>query len=341
MKLPPSHLVLIATAAAVLLPCAALAQGAAQAPAYHLIDRVSGPDGGWDYASVDKANHRVLVAKDSRVVSIDLANGAVNPAFAPAAHAHGAVAVDGGAQVAVSNGDSNTATFFDAVTGQLLATVPTARGPDALAVDPQTGLLLVAGHAGGAITVIDPKTHAVAGTIAVGGTLEALVADGAGRAYVNVEDKGQVAVVDLKTFKTVARYRPKGCEGPTGLDYDQAGKMLVVACDEVAKILKAGTGAVVASIPTGPGADGDAVYQKEHLAFVSAGENGTLAVIALSGGKPRLVDTVQTQIGARTLAVDQETGRIYLPTAEFGPPAPGAKRPSLVPGSFKVLVVGK
>jgi YVTN family beta-propeller protein len=308
---------------------------------YHVVDRIPGPDGGWDYLSVDNLNNRVLVAKGAAIISVDLATKAVNPAFATASGSHGAVAVDGGKQVVITNGGANTATFVDAKTGALVATVPTARGPDAVAIDPKTGMVLVMGHASGDVTVIDPRTHAVTGTITVGGTLEGAVADGEGRAFVNVENKGEVAAVDLKTFKTVAHYAMPGCDGPTGIDYDRSGKLLVVACDAVAKFLDAKTGAVIASIPTGPGADGAAIYQKEDLAFISTGGDGALAVISLKGGKPKLLENVPTEKGARTIAIDQQTGRVYLPVAEYGPPAAGARRGAFVPGSFKLLVVGK
>jgi DNA-binding beta-propeller fold protein YncE len=197
------------------------------------------------------------------------------------------------------------------------------------------------GHSSGDVSVVDPKAHNVVGTITIGGTLEGGVSDGEGRAYINIEDKGEVAAIDLTTFKVLNHYAMPGCDGPTGIDYDRASKLLVVACDKVAKVLNAKTGAVVASIPTGPGADGDGIYQKGELAFVSAGGDGTLAVISLKGGKPTLLENVPTQKGARTIAVDQDTGRVYLPVAESGPPAAGARRGAQVPGSFKVLVVGK
>jgi hypothetical protein len=328
-----------AGAAAVALVGLATAEAASSG--YHVVDRVAGPDGGWDYANVDPFNKQVLVAKGGNILAIDLKTGKVNPTFAPAMGSHGAVGVDGGKQVAFTNGGNATVSFVNAKTGAAIASVPVAKGADAISVDPQSGYVLSMGHSSGDLSVVDPKSHKVVGTITIGGTLEGGVSDGAGHAYVNIEDKGEVAAVDLKTFKVLAHYPMAGCEGPTGIDYDKASKLLVVACNKVAEILDAKTGAIVASIPTGPGADGDAIYQKGELAFVSAGGDGTLAVISLKGGKPTLLENVPTQKGARTIAVDQDTGRVYLPTAEFAAPAPGARRGTAVPGSFKVLVVGK
>ncbi len=332
---------LIAAGAAVAALVAGLAAAEAADSGYHVIDRIAGPDGGWDYANVDPFNKQVLVAKGNNILAIDLKSGKVNPTFAPAMGSHGAVGVDGGKQVAFTNGGNATVSFVDAKTGAPIASVPVAKGADAISVDPKTGYVLSMGHSSGDVSVVDPKSHTVVGTITVGGTLEGGVADGAGRAYVNIEDKGEVAVVDLNTFKALSHYAMPGCEGPTGIAYDTASKLLVVACDKVAEVLNAGTGAVVASIPTGPGADGDGIYQKGELAFVSAGGDGTLAVISLKGGKPTLLENVPTLRGARTIAVDQDTGRVYLPVADIGPPAAGSRRGAIVPGSFKVLVVGK
>ena len=321
---------------------AGLTANAAESPSgYHIVDRIAGPDGGWDYVNIDQVNKQVLVAKGPMIIAIDIKTGKTNPAFAPALGSHGAISVAGGKEVAITNGGNSTVSFVDAKTGAAITSVPVAKGADAIASDPKTGLILSMGHSSGDVSVIDPKTHTVVGTITVGGTLEGAVADGEGKAYVNVEDKGEVVAVDLKTFKVLAHYPMAGCEGPTGIAYDKADKVLIVACNKVAEFLNAKTGAVIASIPIGPGADGDAYYDKGGLAFVSAGGDGTLAVISMKGGKPTLLENVPTLRGARTIGVDQDTGRVYLPSAEYAPPAPGARRGAMTPGSFKVLVVGK
>ena len=335
---------LIAASAAGLVLAAGFAHAAPQGASpsgYHVVDRIAGPDGGWDYANVDPFNHTVLVAKGPRILSVDIATGRVNPAFATAQASHGAIGVNNGAEVAFTNGASATVAFVDAKTGAAIASVPVAKGPDAIASDPATGMVLAMGHSSGDVSVIDPKRHTVVGTITVGGTLEGAVADGAGKAYVNVEDKNEVVVIDLKTFKAGPHYKLAGCDGPTGIAYDKAHGLLIVACDEVAKVVNAATGAVVASIPTGPGADSAAFYDKGELAFIPTGTDGALSVISLKDGKPSLLENVPTQKGARTIAVDQETGRVYLPAAEIGPPPPGSRYGALLPGTFKILVVGK
>ncbi|MEO6340325.1 MAG: hypothetical protein ABIO39_09830, partial [Caulobacteraceae bacterium] len=188
----------------------------AASPGYHIVDRIAGPDGGWDYVRVDAANNRVLVAHGGSVMAVDLATKAVTPGLAPGARLHDAMPVSG-TEMLVTNGGSDTAVFADARTGATLATVKTGKGPDAAAFDAKSGLVLVMDHAGGDITLIDAKTRTAVGTIVVGGELEAAAVDGAGKAFVNIEDKNQIAVIDLAARKVLARYDLTGCDGPTGL----------------------------------------------------------------------------------------------------------------------------
>ena len=313
----------------------------AQAAGYHVIDRLAGPDGGWDYANYDARNDRVLVARGAAVNAFDLKTRSVNPNFAPAAWGHAAMPIKGGTEVLVTNGAKAIATFVDAETGAPIASVPTGAGPDDAIVDPKSGLLLVMNHAGGDVSLIDLKTHTVVATILVGGVLEAAAVDGKGRAFVNVENKNQIAVLDIAGRKVTARYELPGCEGPTGIAYAPADKLLISSCDGVAMVVAADSGKIVRKIPIGDGADGVAFDLGRKLAFIPAGHDGTLAVISVAHGDATLLETVPTQKGARTLTLDPVNGRVFLPTARYGTPtAPGA-RPPVIPGSFELLIVGK
>ncbi|MDI1365836.1 MAG: YncE family protein [bacterium] len=319
-----------------------LACGAAQAgpSGYHLAERIPGPDGGWDYAAVNPLHNTVLVGRGAHIMTIDLATKAVNGAFADASGAHAALPINGGTQILVTTGRSDTATIVDGASGALLATIATGKNPDAATFDTATGLVLVMNHSGGDITLIDPLARVAVGSIAVGGKLEAAAVDGAGKAFVNVEDLNEVVAIDLKARKVLAHYKLVACEGPTGIAYAPADNLLITTCDGVADVLNAKTGQSVAMIKTGDGADGVVFDPKSKLAFVSAGESGTLSVISIAKGKARLVDTVPTQTRARTIALDPRDGALYLPTAKSGPPAPNG-RPTTLPGSFEVLVVRK
>jgi DNA-binding beta-propeller fold protein YncE len=316
-----------------------LGAGAAQAASgYRVVDRIPGPDGFWDYVRVDAKNNRVLLTHGTNVMAVDLATKQVS-SFAPGGRLHIALPVNGGSEVLVTNGGGNTADFYD-LKGTKVASVDTGKGPDSASVEPKTGLLLVADHAGGQITLVDGKAHKAVGTIDVGGDLEEVAVDGTGRAFVNVEDKNEIAVVDVPGRKVVAHWPLEGCMGPTGLAYDAADKLLLAACNAATAVVDAKTGKVLQTLSTGTGADGIAFDPKQRLAFVPAGRAGTLSVIAIAGGKASVVDTVPTQVSARTIAIDERTGRLYLPAAKYAPAA-GGGRPTITPGSFEVLVVGK
>lgn len=312
----------------------------AAAPAYKVIEQIPGPDGGWDYVKVDPANDRVLTTRGASVMALDLKTGKVTAGLAPGARLHVALPVKAGKEVLVTNGGTNTAVFADAVTWASLASVPTGAGPDAAEADPKSGLVLVVGHAGGDVTLIDPASHTVAGKITVGGELEEAAVDGAGRAFVNVENKNEIVALDIAGRSVIAHWPLAGCDGPTGLAYDAADKLLISACDGATEIVDASSGKVLQTLTTGRGADGVAWDPGRGLAFVPAGRDGTLSVIAIAGGKASIVQTVPTRTSARTIAEDPRTGRVYLPSAEYAPPAQPGGRPSVVPGSFRMLVVG-
>jgi len=179
-------------------------------------------------------------------------------------------------------------------------------------------------------------------TIAVGDHLEFGAADGHGLFYVNVEDKNQVAVVDLAAQAVLRRYDLPGCKRPTGLAY-VAGDRVISACGNGGvDILDAASGRVIASFTIGGFPDA-VIYDRERkLAFVPSALGGTLSAIALDGpANNTIVDTIPTQMGARTGAVDPKTGRVYLPTAEYNLPAPAGQRPTTKPGTFVVLVLDR
>lgn len=308
----------------------------AATPGFHVIDRIAAPDGGWDYVSVDAAHGRALIARRATVTAVDLKTGAVTPEFAPASRGHAALAVDGGDEVLITNGASDTVTFVNAATGAPIASVATGKNPDAATVDPRSGLVLVMNHTGGDVTLIDPKSHQAVATIPIGGALEAAAVDGRGRAFVNVEDKNQIAAIDLATRKVLARYPLPGCDGPTGVV--DTGDRLVAACDGAVTVVDPKSGKVLQTLKTGGGADGVAYDPAHKRVFVPAGDAGTLAVFSLTGGALKLEETIPTEVGARTIAFDPASGHVLLPAATIV--MKDGKR-TATPGTFHLLVVGQ
>jgi hypothetical protein len=318
----------------------ALGATAAAAAGYHVIDKIRGPDGGWDYVRVDPAHNRVLLTHGTSMMAVDLASKAVTPGLAPGQRLHDAMPVNGGSEILVTNGGTDSAVFVSADGKTTVATVKTGKGPDAAGWDAKTGLAFTMNHAGGDITLIDPRKHEAVGTITVGGALEAAAVDGSGRAFVNVEDKNEIAVVDLAKKTVTAHWPLAGCDGPTGLAYDAPDKLLFAACDGATAVVDAASGKVLQTLATGKGADGVAWDPGRRTVFVPAGRDGTLSVISVKDRKATIVETVATQRGARTIAEDPRTGRVYLPSAEYAAAAQPGGRPTVVPGSFNVLVVG-
>jgi DNA-binding beta-propeller fold protein YncE len=196
--------------------------------------------------------------------------------------------------------------------------------------------------AAGDITLIDPKTASSPGTIAVGGALEFAAADGHGKAYVNIEDKAEVAVIDTATRKAVARYPLPGCEEPSGLALNADGTILVSACaNGKAVALNTKDGSANATLPIGARPDAVIYDAKRGLFFIPCGGSGTLSVISEKGSALSVTATVKTASGARTGALDPRTGLLYLPTADALPSANGERPKGFVPGTFRILVVGK
>ncbi len=307
-----------------------------------VVARIAGPDGGWDYASFDAARGRIYVAHGTQVLSIDTRTGAVRPDFAAGARLHAVVPIPGSDLLLTTNSGDNTARILSAADGHTLASVPTAKDPDAAIYDPASGLVLVMGGDSGEITLVDPKAARATGAIVVGGALEYPALDGHGRLYVNREDKNDIAVIDLAGRKVVATYPMPGCLAPTGLALVPGGRLVSSCANGVAQITDAATGRTIASLKIGAGPDAVIHDEIRQLAYIPSGRAGTLAVIALSGpASNTVIDTVPTQLGARTGALDATTGRLYLPTAEYILPAPAGQRPAMKPGTFQVLVLDR
>jgi DNA-binding beta-propeller fold protein YncE len=336
------RLLLCAIAGAIIaLPAAAVA-APDNAASLRVVERIPGPDGGWDYASLDAPRHRVYISHSDVVLALDLDTGKLNAQFAKGDHLHAIVPVPGSPNLVTTNSGDSTVRIIRASDGELVKSLKVAADADGAVYDPATKLVVVVNGEPGQLTLIDVAHLKVAGVINVGGALEFAAVDGRGRAYVNVESTGEVAVVDLIQRKAVGRYAMKDCKRPTGIAY-VAGDRLVSACGSGgSKILDAKTGREIASFDTGGFPDAVIYDPVRHLAMVPTAIDGKLNVIALSGKADNtIIAQVPTQIGARLGAVDPSTGRIYLPTAEYNLPVPAGQRPTTKPGTFQILVLDR
>jgi DNA-binding beta-propeller fold protein YncE len=310
---------------------------------YHFIKEIpiSG-NGGWDYLSVDPAAQRLYVSHGTDVVVIDLAKDQVCGEITNTPGVHGvAVAADLGLGV-TSNGRENKAGMVDLKTLQTLSKVETAQGPDGMLYDPgQKEAWLFCGRAQAA-TVIDVKGARVVATVPLGGRPEfATVDPEAGRVYDNLEDKSEVAVIDTKTHQVVSRWPIAPGEEASGMAIDVKNHRLFLGCHNGKMVMLDDTnGKVVATVPIGQGVDANAFDPGTQLAFASCGDGTTTIAKEESPDELTVIQTLPTQRGSRTLALDPTTHKIYLAAAQFEAPAQGERRPRMVPGTFKILVYG-
>jgi len=257
-------------------------------------------------------------------------------------HNHGVALVPHLGRGFISDG-AGSIVMFDLKTNAVLGTVAAKEDADGIIYDESTGLVLVAcGDAGVLVTLradADPKSAVIDAPIELGGKPEYLAADGSGKVYVNLEDKDQVAVVDLKARKVLAHWPVTPGGSPVGLAIDTVNHRLFIGCRKPQKMLVMSTddGKVVADFPISAGVD--ATRWDGHEAFASTRE-GNLTVVDEKGGKWEIAQTIMTGIGTKTMDIDAAAHKIYLPTAQFEEAKAGA-RPAAKPGTFMVVVVGR
>ena len=323
--------------ASLLLSVGMAAAAFAAAPQYKIVDRIKVQDGGFDYATFDPATNQVLMARPNFTTTIDVKTGKVGQ-IKSAARGHIALPIPGTSLLVVTQRAGNIL-VVDGKADKVEATLKGTKNPDGATYDPSTKLVFAMNHDGGDSTVIDPIAKKVVGTIPIGGDLEFAVADGNGKVFVNIEDKNQIAVIDAKAKKVTTRYTLKDCDGPTGLAYDAADKYLIASCDGTAKIVRADSGAEVASLKIANQPDAVIFDATRKLAFIPCRTPGVMEVISFANpAKPEVVQHMQTQLGTRTGTLDPATGRIYMMAAKFGAPATAGGRPQALESTYDVLV---
>ncbi len=301
---------------------------------------IGGP-GGWDYITADAGAHRLYVSHGTHIVVVDVERSSVAGDIPDTNGVHGiALAPDLGLGF-TSNGRDNTSTIVDLATLKATGTVKTGENPDAILYEPTHHEVYTFNGRGGSATVYGARSAAVVATIPLKGKPEAAAYDaGSGRIYVNIEDTGELAAIDTTAHTVAARWPLTGCEEPSGLALDATHHHTYSVCDNgVMVALDTTSGRVVGTAPIGKRPDGAAFDPGTGDIFSSNGE-GTLTVARWENDGLSVVQTVKTQPSARTIALDPETHRVFLPAATLLP-AVGGQRPQPVPDSFKVLVVAR
>ncbi len=316
-------------------------------PAYKVVSKIKiGGAGRWDYVYVDSANHRLYVSHATQTEVIDTTTDKLIATIPDTKGVHGIAVANDLGKGFTSNGQGNDVTIFDLKTSKPTGNVKTGANPDSIIYEPVTHRVFTFNGSSKDSTVFDAKTgEVISASVPVGGKPEFAQVDGKGHVYVNIEDKNEIIEINAKDATVARRYSIAPCDSPSGLAIDPKKNVLFSVCDgKVMIVSDPAAGKVLATPAIGQGVDG--VAFDDGYAFSANGRDGTITMVGeTSPGKYEPVATIPTQQGARTIGADQKAHKLYLPAAEFGPPAAPkdgkAGRPQALPDSFMIVVVGR
>jgi len=324
----------------VLAMCLALQNAHAQGTSgFHVTKTFTiGSPGGWDYIAVGP-DEKIYVSHGTQVNILDARTGDSVGVIPNTTGVHGIAFDEALGKGFTSNGRLNTVTAFDIKTAKVLQQITAGTNPDAIMYEPDSKKVITCNGRSHDLSVIDPATGQVTATIALDGKPETAVSDGAGKIYVNIEDKNKITLVDIRS-NTVITSWPLKAEGPTGLAIDQKTGRLFAGCDHQLVVMDAASGNIVATLPIGAGCDGVGFDAVLGFVFASCGEGKLTVIKEESASSFTVIDNVPTKRSARTIAVDEKTHTVYLPAADTQPGS-GEERPKVIPGTFGVVVVGR
>ena len=313
------------------------------ASGYKVIKTVPvGGEGGWDYLYVDSGARRVYISRGTHTVVMDADTYAVAGDIPETQGVHGIAIANDLGRGFTSNGRTDDVTIFDLKTLKAIGKAKTDGNPDAIAYDPVSKRVFTFNGRGKNTTAINAADGTVAGTLALGGKPEFAAVDGKGNIFVNNEDTSEIIEVDAQKITETHRWPLAPCKSPSGLAMDVKNRRLYAVCDDkVSVVVNADTGKVVAAPEIGNGPDAAAFDSGTNDFFASCGEGVLTVIHEDSPDKFTVVENVPTKRSARTMGLDLKTHNIFMPAADFDPPAPGERRGKMKPDSFVIVVVGK
>jgi len=312
---------------------------------YHVLKSVTlGGEGGFDYLNLDPDSGNLYITRGSHVMVVDVDAGKVVADITGLMGVHGTAFTGGKAYI--SQGGANKVTVVDAKTHAKLSEIDVGLNPDGIMYDAASKRIFTFNGRSNDTTAIDVATGKVAGTLALGGKPESASSDGAGTIFVNIETKNELVAFDARTLTVKAHYPLTGCEGPTGQAFDLAHNRIFSGCDDQTVVTDSKTGKVVTMIKTGAGTDANRFDPATGYVFASNGQSGTLTIAHQdTPDKYTVLDNVETAKGARTMELDPKSHRAFVVANEVSTAAPTPEnprpRPVLVPGSFRLIVLGR
>jgi YVTN family beta-propeller protein len=306
-----------------------------------------GGEGGWDYLAVDPVSGLLYITRENHVAVVNPRTGKQVADITGLHRTHGVVFDSDGKTGYISDGGGNQVAVFNRKTNQISKMLPAGTNPDGMVFEPVTHTVWAFNGRSNNVTVIDTRSQTVVATVALPGKPEFPVADGKGSIFDNIEDKSEIVHIDARSHSVRGVWPLAPGESPSGLALDRLSGRLFSVCDNKKMVVvDANTGKVVATPEIGDGPDAARFSPRDKYAFSSNG-GGTLTVVREdSPDKYTVVQNLATEKGARTMTLAPDGKRVYLVTAQFGPrPAATAAnprpRPSIVPGSFVVLVASR
>ena len=314
---------------------------------YKVIKKINvAGDGGWDFLTVDEPNQHLFLSHGNVVDVVDLKIDKTIATILDTKGVHGITIANDLNKGFISNGKDTSITVFDLKTFTILEKVKIKGiSPDAILYDKFSGRVFSFNAKSNDVTVLDAKTNQIIGTIKFEGNPEVAVTDDNGTIYVNIEDKSTIVVIDAMALKIKNVWSLAPGEEPTGLAIDNKTHRLFSGCaNKMMVIMNSENGKVLANLPIGEGCDGVAFDPEKKCAYSTNGE-GTMTIVKEENPNTfKILETISTQKGARTIGLNTTTHQIYTPTAEYeARPEPTKENPKprskIKLNSFVVLVI--
>ena len=294
----------------------------------------------FDYIVVDSPARRVYLSHGTEVLVVNADTGAEVGKISGFQRDHGIALVKPLGLGFVTDGDAGKVAVFNLKSLHKVAEISAAPDADCVIYDSASKHIFSFNGDSQSFTVIDPGARKVVATVNLGGKPEYAVSDGRGTIFNNLEDKSEVVVIDSRTLKIRSRWAIAPAGTPAPITMDQAHRRLFVSGRDPAKlaIMNADTGKVIQSFDISKGADANIYEPETGLLFVSTRAGKIHVFHEDTPDKFSEVETVDTEVGAKTMGLDSKTHHLYADTADF---AASGKRPAAVPGTFRLLVYGR
>lgn len=319
-------------------------EAAANNSDYKLVTKTTlGGEGGWDYFDVDPSTGHVFIPRGDHILVVD-SSGKQLADIAKAHDTHAIAFASDLKSAYLSAEDSVDVLDLDRM--QVVQRIDlSGKDPDAILYDAASKRVFTFNGGGTKdASAIDTGTSKVVGSISLGGKPEFAQADGDGHIYVNIEDKSQLVAFDSKTLKVLHTWPLAPCKEPSGLAIDVEHKRIFAGChNQMMAMVDYTNGKVVATVPIGKGVDANRFDPATGLVFASCGDGTTTVAHEDSPDKLAVVQTITTQRGARTMALDTKNHNVYTVTADFGPPPLATPQnphpwPKVISKTFTLLI---